>query len=124
MKIIIPMLPDKALSPNARVHWSVKHRATQSFRNAAFVCALEGSRFAHPGYDKAEVSMTLVIPSRRYIKDPDNMLASLKSAIDGCVDAGIIKDDSDEHLRYKLPIMYEIDKTKTSGIILEFRAGK
>lgn len=119
--INIPMLPGSELSPNYRGHWSRRARVAKSFRGAALLCALNDSDFARPEYDKAEVSITLVIRDARYYRDPDNMIASLKPAIDGCVDAGIIKDDSDKHLRYRLPIMYQIDKDRTPLTILEFR---
>ncbi len=119
-RVAIPMLPPRECSPNARVHWSAKHKATKSFRTAAMVCALEASRFSHPELSRAEVSITLVVGDARYYRDPDNMVASLKSAIDGCIDAGIIEDDSDEHLRYRMPIIYKIDRDFAPMTILEF----
>ena len=118
--INIPMLPPSECSPNYRGHWAKRAKAVKALREAAMLCALNDSRFARPEYDKAEVSITLVVRDARYYRDPDNMIASLKPAIDGCVDAGIIKDDSDEHLRYRLPILYKISKEKTPLTILEF----
>ena len=76
------------------------------------------------GHEKAEVSVTFVIRDRRGYKDIDNALASLKPAIDGCVDAGVIPDDSDECLSYRLPIMYEVNKERAPMTILEFREVK
>ncbi len=119
--INIPMLPPSECSPNFRGHWAKKAKAVKVLREAAMMCALNDSNFARPKYDKAEVSITLVVRDARYYRDPDNMVASLKSAIDGCVDAGIIKDDSEKHLRYRLPIMYEINKEKTPLTILNFK---
>ena len=115
------MLPPRECSPNFRGHWAKKARAVRTLRDATKLCALNDSKFARPEFEKAEVSITLVVRDSRFYRDPDNMIASLKPAIDGCVDAGIIKDDSDEHLSYRLPIMYEINKEKTPLIILEFR---
>ena len=40
------------------------------------------------------------------------------------MDAGVILDDSDEHLCYRLPIMYELNRKKAPMIILEFRGVK
>ena len=102
-------------------NWSRKAKATRLLRAAAWACALNDSDCARPEYEMAEVSITLVIRDGRYYRDPDNMIASLKPAIDGCVDAGIIKDDSDAHLRYRLPILYEVNKERTPLTILEFR---
>lgn len=92
----------------------------RSFRNAAIVCALNDSKFSHPQYKKAEVSVTLVIPDSRYKRDQDNALASLKPAIDGCVDAGIILGDSTQYLSYKMPIIWQVDKERSPMTILEF----
>jgi len=121
VRIVIPMLPPKESNPNWRGHWTKKAEAVQSFRAAAKYCALNASESTRPGYEKAEVSITLVVRDSRYYRDPDNMVASLKPAIDGCVDAGIIKDDSDEHLRYRVPIIYVIDKDLAPETILEFK---
>ncbi len=121
VRIVIPMLPPKESSPNWRGHWSKKAKAVRSYRASAFYCALNASESSRPGYDKAELSITLVVRDSRYYRDPDNMVASLKPAIDGCIDAGIIKDDSDEHLRYRVPITYVIDKELAPETILEFK---
>jgi hypothetical protein len=120
VRIVIPMLPPKESSPNWRGHWTKKARAVHLYRVAAKYYALIASESTHPGYEKAEVSISLVVRDSRYYRDPDNMVASLKPAIDGCVDAGIIRDDSDEHLRYREPITYVIDKVKAPETILEF----
>ena len=120
VRIVIPMLPPKECSPNWRGHWTKKAKAVQLYRAAAKYCALNASESTRPGYEKAEVSISLVVRDSRYYRDPDNMVASLKPAIDGCVDAGIIRDDSDEHLRYRVPITYVIDKDLAPETILEF----
>lgn len=121
MRIEIPMLPPHALSPNARPHWTEKARATKLLRETAFYCAYQERQKWLQGHEKAELSITFIIRDRRGYKDPDNALACLKPALDGCVDAGVIPDDSDEHLRIKLPIMYEIDRARAPLTILEFR---
>lgn len=120
--INIPMLPPSECSPNYRGHWAKKARAVKALREAAMLCALNDTKFARPQYEKVELSITLVVRDARYYRDPDNMIASLKPAIDGCVDAGIIKDDSDKHILYSLPILYVIDKEKTPLTILAFRS--
>ncbi|KKM98735.1 hypothetical protein LCGC14_1154810 [marine sediment metagenome] len=120
MIVKIPMLPPRECSPNFRGHWTKRARAARDFRSEAMLYAFYASNSARPGYEKAELSITLVVRDSRYYRDPDNMIASLKPAIDGCVDAGIIKDDSDKHLLYKMPILYEIDKERAPLTILEF----
>lgn len=103
MKITLPM-PPKALSPNARVHWRTKAKATKAYRNAAKWTASE-DRPAKPWLQaSAQATFYCKINRRR---DGDNYLASLKSAFDGLRDAGVILDDSGiTHL----PVRFEVDK--------------
>ena len=121
MRVEIPMLPPKQCSPNWRGHWANRARSVSSFRNAAFVCCIADLDRDFTQLEKAEVQVTLVIRDQRYIRDTDNMLASLKPAIDGCVDFGIIAGDDDAHLRYRLPILYKMDKQHSPLTILEFK---
>jgi len=126
MRVEIPMLPPRELNPNFHGHWAKKAKATRDFKTAAFYCAQphRGSVFRGSMFIKAEVSITFVIRDGRGYKDTDNALSALKPAIDGCVAAGLIFNDDDQHLRYKLPIMYEIDKDRAPMTILEFKEVK
>ncbi len=123
-RITIPMLPPKECNPNWRGHWTQRQAAVKSFRNAAKFCCMADSKFSEPNYEKAKVSIILTVPDMRYIRDTDNMLASLKPAIDGCVDAGVIVGDDPEHLEYNLPIKYVVSKSIQSGLVLEFEEVK
>jgi len=124
LKVEIPCLPPKEANPNWRGFWAKKAKAVKEFREMAMYCAINGCRGMPQVYGvmyvKAEVAIILVIPDRRYYRDPDNALASLKPAIDGCVDAGIILGDDDKHLRCKLPITYRINRQEAPKTILEF----
>jgi crossover junction endodeoxyribonuclease RusA len=84
-------LPPKSLSPNARVHWATKARATKSYRSAAKYRA----SFEAPSkpWRQVEIHATFVFATNRR-RDKDNLLASLKAAFDGLVDAGIVEDDA------------------------------
>lgn len=93
----IPLPPD-ALSPNARVHWSARARATKNHRFAAFVSLAAAKREAKW---RTMRPIVLDIEYRCHAKatgykpkDATNALAALKAAIDGIVDAGIIGNDS------------------------------
>ena len=121
MRVEIPALPPKETNPNWRGHWGARAKSVKEFRQMAFYCAVSAHLGEFVCYVKAEVEITLVIPDRRYFRDPDNALASLKPAIDGCVDAGIILGDDDKHLQYKLPIMYQLNRAEAPKTILEFR---
>ena len=82
--------PPKELSPNARVHWAKKAKAAKSYRLLAHLLAC---RLKCPvGWEAAKVSITFEPPDNRR-RDLDNMLASIKSGLDG-ISAAIGVDDS------------------------------
>lgn len=115
--IEIPGLLPKETSSNWRGHWAVRMRAVKQARTDTFLCTLN----ANPPrlvFNKAAIKVSLVIPSRRHIRDSDNTITSLKPFIDGIIDAGLIEDDSPDHLAWQLPIMYEITKAKPPAIII------
>lgn len=81
--------PPKALSPNARVHWSVKAKAAKAYRHACFVLAKEAKLKASPG--RVSLSLKFYPPDRR-ARDDDNIIAAFKSGRDGLADALGIND--------------------------------
>ena len=89
MKVILPWPPSE-LSPNARVHWAKKARIAKDYRRWAHLLAC-GAK-APVGLETAKVSITFNPPDRR-ARDLDNMLASMKSGLDG-IAAAIGVDDS------------------------------
>ncbi len=115
----IPMLPPEEVSPNYHGELRAKMSATKAWREAAYYCARQACPGVFPNYEKAVVKVTFQVPSQVYIKDDDNAIASVKPALDGCVLAGIVCDDSPEHLRI-LPVVWDIDKGKDKATILEF----
>jgi len=89
--IILP-LPPKSLSPNSRSHWRAKARDTSNYRKVAayrVVLALGGQR---PLWQSATILAQFYHAQARR-RDDDNLIASLKSARDGLVDAGLLADD-------------------------------
>ena len=93
MTIILPW-PDKALSPNSRVHWSQKAKAVKAARYrgwAESVAAGYGiSTFAD--YDgKLHLWIDYYAKTRNY-PDADNCLSSSKAYIDGIADALLVND--------------------------------
>lgn len=121
IRVEIPMLPPKETSPNWRGHWSAKAAAAAGLRSAARVCALQCSRFSRPRFDRAELSVTLFLPDARHITETDNALSSLKPAVDGCIDAEIVVDDSPDVLVYVLPVLQLVEAGPAPLIVLEFR---
>ena len=89
--------PPRELSPNARVHWSIKSGMAKGYRWAAKIEALL-SRPTKPLTAPVGMSLTFVTSTAR-LPDVDNLIASIKSGIDGLVDAGVLVDDSPKYLR-------------------------
>lgn len=98
MTLTITMpLPPKELSPNGRSHWRAKAKAVKSYRKRAaeeaMVSVYEQNQDWTPLEDP-HIQVTYYHKTSNF-RDPDNILACLKSAIDGLVDGGIMTDDCD-----------------------------
>lgn len=84
-QILLPW-PDKALSPNARVHWGRKAKATKAARSLAFLMM----RRVHPTLRVKEgevvaLEFVFIPPNlRRY--DDDGLATRMKAARDGIAD--------------------------------------
>jgi hypothetical protein len=91
MTIPLPRLAP-SLNRALRMHWRARKRE-QAAWDALVLQALNGSR---PKMERARVEIT-----RFYAKhplDPDGLTGSAKMPIDALVHAGIIPDDSPEHI--------------------------
>lgn len=84
--------PPASLSPNARGHWSAKAKAASRYRGEARLLAQAmGCRaLAVPGLS---VEVIFYPPDYRR-RDTDNMLASVKSGLDGISDATGVDDSN------------------------------
>jgi len=102
-------LPNTHLQPNSRPHWRTKAAAVKAYRSdakhAALAAWIEAGGRANEPWPEATVTATFFWPTRRR-RDKDNALASLKAALDGLFDAGVIADD--EHLT-PLPVEFGHD---------------
>lgn len=83
MKITLSW-PTKDLSPNARGHWAIKARAKKAYR-AACATQARSQGLTRLNAERLHLKITFVPPNRR-ARDLDNMLASLKSGLDGLCD--------------------------------------
>ena len=82
--------PPSALSPNARGHWAQKARIAKNYRgDCRLMCQAQGAR-ALP-VESLSVEVTFHAPDNRR-RDLDNMLAAIKSGLDGVVDATGVDD--------------------------------
>lgn len=85
MNVTFPWYP-KELNPNWTGHWSKKAKQKAIYKDACFWLTKEAKV---PCSSYTELYLTFYKPNRRHM-DADNMLASLKSGIDGmCLAIGI-----------------------------------
>lgn len=111
LRIELP-LPPRELSPNARVHWSVRNRATQEAKDLVVCAVLEQQARGKP-LDHATVKLTFIKP-RRGRRDKDNLIAAAKPYMDGLVLAGVIVDDNSDVIDTPEPeIIYQKGISKT-----------
>ena len=118
LAIEIP-IPPRTLSPNGRAHFHAKGRARRVQRDTSRMAALAAlGRNPQLRWHDATVSVTWYAKSARW-PDTDNAIGSLKGAIDGLVDAGVLIDD--DRLTW-LPIERRKD-AKRPRVEIEIRKG-
>lgn len=85
--------PARALSPNVRVHWSVESKAKKKYRRDCYY-ATRATKASASG----AVTLSFIFnPPHNRSYDKDNLIAQMKSGIDGIADAlGV--DDKYFHL--------------------------
>lgn len=93
--------PDKALNPNARLHWAGKYRANKRAKETAYWLTRDaiGYRFPEP-IGKISVRTQFFPPNKRR-RDGDNCNSMMKGSYDGIAQAlGV--DDSRFVISYEL----------------------
>lgn len=87
--------PLSQLSPNARLHWAKVARAKKQYRKACWATCLEQlpGQSLSPVGEKSGLTLKLTfVPPDRRSYDRDNLMARMKSGIDGMCDAMKIDD--------------------------------
>ena len=102
LTIELPFLPPRALSPNARGHWSKRYKAGKELGESVWVRAREVA----PPEPWERVTIRYKVFWCGKVPDPDNFIASMKPALDGIVRAGVIVDDGPEYVTI-LPVTNE-----------------
>jgi len=93
--------PDKALSPNARQHWASLARAKKAYRaRCRAIGGQSGVGLVSGSASAVAVHLAFFAPDRR-ARDWDNLVASMKSGLDGLADAMGV-DDSRWRLSFEL----------------------
>lgn len=94
-------LPDQPyITANSRAHWSKRSACAAGWRDATALLARQAKV---PELGRVYVTLTMVAKDRRR-RDADNLVSGvLKHCLDGLVDAGVIPDDTPEHVDGSLP---------------------
>lgn len=103
--LVIP-IPDSHTGGNARGHWATVYRARRdTLVNAYYAVVQEGCLMA------LWSPVDIVIDWYGWNRvDRDNALSRVKPAIDGLVEAGLIPDDSPQHIQGITVRHVEIDR--------------
>ncbi len=125
IEFFIPLLPATALSPNGnRQHWSKVSAARKELREATWLSFLPRLG-PHETIDPARVTLTLHQTRRkprdgRYRpRDVPNAVYALKPVWDGLTDAGLIVDDTAEHMPDPVVRIEWIEELRDEGIAVK-----
>lgn len=91
MNAIVLSWPPTELNPNSRCHWAVKAKAVKAYRKDAGWATCASKAWANSA-GPIHLKITFLLPSKRRY-DLDNLLARIKSGLDGIAD-GLAVDDS------------------------------
>lgn len=107
--------PAKELSPNARQHWSAAARAKKAYRTRCRVLGdASGLSLVPKGTERVLVHLEFFPPDRR-IRDWDNMVASMKSGLDGLADSMGVDDG-----KWRLSFDVSDDPVEAGRVLVSF----
>ena len=101
----------KPLSLNDRQHHMVKAKAVREWREST---ALLARAAGIPACDRIRATL-LYVPNANRRRDPDNLVAGFKPAVDALVDAGIVPDDTQEYVERVWPQILNADPKHEGG---------
>lgn len=102
-RIDVPMvMRGRPLSLNDRLHWRAKADHVRTIR-AAVAWSAKALRLGQLGHATIQLHYA---PGRGGKHDADNLVATSKPAVDGLRDAGVIVDDSTEHITQLMPTVH------------------
>ncbi len=102
------------LSLNDRSHWRAKASKTATVRaltkTVVSLCYVATSDTIPTKWPLSRAAITLTYyPRDRRRRDRTNLVATYKACVDGCVDAGVIPDDTPQWLEELMPVIAEPD---------------
>ena len=100
MLIHLEHLPPKELSPNARLHHMALYQAKLAAKEEMYLRVIQQGR-PHAPFNEAHITIIWIAKDKRR-RDIDNLFSSMKAYIDGLVHAGVLVDDSANHVSYTL----------------------
>ena len=115
MKIILP-LPDAKLHAHNKGKWQSKSKAVRTLRELARMMAIDPEH-GEP-WEFAGITYRFYFKDRRR-RDAANCVQSMKPAVDGVVDAGVIAGDDWQRLQID-GVFCAVDKDNPRTV-LEFR---
>lgn len=86
---------------NDRMSHIVRWKRTKPYREAAYVLARAAKI---PPCDKVRVTL-IYTPRDRRVRDPLNLVPTVKALEDGLVDAGVVPDDNPTYLQSVMPLI-------------------
>lgn len=102
---------DVLLTSNQRKHWAEKARHTRVIRDMAWILAKNQRVQLMPA---ATLEVVAKWGDQRQ-RDAENIAPTVKAAIDGCVSAGLLTDDSSRYLK-KVSYSIADDTHSTPGV--------
>jgi crossover junction endodeoxyribonuclease RusA len=124
LKIVFDSLPPAELMPNRlrRLHWAVRARVEKQARIDAMMLAYAALYKADwQMATKAEIAYMFYVKDRRR-RDIEGMIGACKAWVDGLVDAGVIEDDSWQHLSLGRAEVVKDGQVRTEIVIRRIEA--
>lgn len=103
-EVAIDLIENKPpLNANQRLHWPVKAKVTKAVRE---VTAWRVKSLGLAPATHLTVQLHFETGDNRQRRDPANLCATSKPAIDGLVDAGLVEDDSPGWVTELMPLIH------------------
>jgi len=90
----LPFTAGLLLNANQRLHWAERNKRTQHWRELA---AWQAKAAKVPHWQRAHILAEFSF-GNNIRRDVGNLNPTIKAAVDGLVDAGLLPDDDDKHL--------------------------